>query len=120
MMASILHIKKRKEVIMKKLMVKGFVFSVVLGFLCYCFLPLQVQAAQEADSKKININTASVEELQELPRIGAKIAQRIVDFREEHGEFKKIEEIMKVKGISEKIFKRIKDQITVGEKTKTE
>lgn len=119
-MASMLHIRKRKEVIMKNLIVKGLVFSVILGFLFSCFLSLQVQAALKDDAKKININTASVEKLQELPRIGEKIAQRIVDFRKENGKFEKIEEIMKVKGISEKIFKGMKDMITVGEETKTE
>lgn len=117
-MASILQVINRKEVIMKNLITKCLVFSVILGFLFSCFLSLPVQAASEDNAKKININTASVEELQKLPRIGEKVAQRIVDFRKEHGKFKKIEEIMKVKGISEKTFKRIKDLITVGEKTK--
>lgn len=64
--------------------------------------------------KKININTASLTELQELPRIGEKTAQKIIDFRKEHGNFKKIEEIMKVKGIGEKVFAQLKDLITVG------
>lgn len=105
---------------MKNLMAKVLVFGLVLAFLFSCFLSLQVQAALKDTAKKININTASVEKLQELPRIGVKIAQRIVDFRKEHGKFKKIEEIMKVKGISEKIFKGMKDMITVGEKTKAE
>jgi competence protein ComEA len=84
---------------------------------CISVLAVQVQAAKNAD-KRININTASVTELQELPRIGAVVAQRIVDFREEHGRFKKIEEIMKVKGIGEKTFSMIKDLITVGEESK--
>lgn len=104
---------------MKNLMVKSLVLCVVFSFLISCFLALQVQAASEAKSKKININTASVEELQKLPRIGANVAQRIVDFRKEHGKFKRIEEIMKVRGIGEKIFKKMKNLITVGEKAKT-
>ncbi|MBD3414515.1 MAG: hypothetical protein GF421_08810 [Candidatus Aminicenantes bacterium] len=63
---------------------------------------------------KININTASHAELQKLPRIGEVVAQRIIDFREANGKFKKIEEIMKVRGIGEKTFENIKDRITVG------
>ena len=63
--------------------------------------------------KKININTASISELQKLPRVGEKIAQRIIDFRKEHGNFKRIEEIMKVKGIGEKMFAELKNMITV-------
>jgi competence protein ComEA len=43
-----------------------------------------------------------------------KIAQRIIDFRKKNGNFKRVEEIMKVKGIGEKIFLRFKDLITTG------
>lgn len=103
---------------MKDLKVKGLVFSLIVGFLLSCFLALSAQPVSKASANKININTASVEELQELPRIGPKVAQRIVDFRKEHGRFKRIEEIMKVKGIGESTFERIKDLITVGEKSK--
>jgi competence protein ComEA len=47
------------------------------------------------------------------------MAQRIIDYRKEHGDFKKIEEIMKVKGIGEKSFNRLKALITVGPETQT-
>jgi competence protein ComEA len=63
---------------------------------------------------KININTAGQTELESLPRIGPKVAQRIIDYRNQNGNFKKIEDIMKVKGIGEKLFAQIKDLITVG------
>jgi comEA protein len=63
---------------------------------------------------KININTAGQAELESLPRIGPKVAQRIIDYRNQNGNFKKIEDIMKVKGIGEKLFAQIKDLITVG------
>lgn len=67
---------------------------------------------------KININTASLEELQTLPRIGPAIAQRIIDYRKEHGPFKRIEDLLKVQGIGERIFEQIKDRITVGSEVK--
>ena len=74
--------------------------------------------AQQAGPKaKININTAPASELEALPRIGPTVAQRIVDFRTKNGNFKKVEEIMKVQGIGEKIFDEIKDLITVGAET---
>ena len=59
-------------------------------------------------------NTASLADLQQLPQIGEKIAQRIIDFRKKNGKFRKIEEIMKVRGVGEKVFEKIKDLITVG------
>lgn len=71
--------------------------------------------AQSAPSKgKVNINTATAAELESLPRIGSKVAQRIVDYRAKNGGFKRIEDIMKVQGIGEKVFDNIKDLITVG------
>lgn len=64
-------------------------------------------------SDKININTASAKELEELPGIGNVLAERIVSFRETNGPFKSIEDIKKVSGIGEKKFESIKDLIVV-------
>jgi len=103
---------------MQGLWVKILVFSIILGLIFSGALVLQAQSKASPSNKKVNINTASVDELQRLPRIGPNVAQRIVDFRKEHGRFKRIEEIMKVRGIGEKTFQRIKSLITVGKKTK--
>jgi comEA protein len=103
---------------MKNFMFKGLVLSLILGLVFSSALSLQVQQAQQTSEKKVNINTASALELQKLPRIGPKVAQRIIDFRNQNGKFKSIEEIMKVRGIGEKLFKQIKDMITVGEEVK--
>jgi len=81
-------------------------------------LSLAPAYAQAPASKvRININTAPASELENLPRIGPKVAQRIVDFRTKNGNFKKVEEIMKVQGIGEKVFEQIKELITVGAAT---
>jgi competence protein ComEA len=61
----------------------------------------------------ININTAPVEQLSELERVGAKYAQRIVEYREKNGPFKAPEEIMNVKGIGPKTWEANKDRIVV-------
>lgn len=63
---------------------------------------------------KININTASVEELDKLPGIGPSIAGAIIDYRTKNGPFQQIESINDVKGIGDALFEKIKDQITVG------
>lgn len=67
----------------------------------------------EKITTKININTASVEELQTLKGIGPATAKSIILYREEYGAFSAIEEIMNVKRIGEKTFAKIKDRITV-------
>ncbi len=61
----------------------------------------------------ININTADISLLQKLEKIGPKRAEDIIAYREKHGNFSKIEDIMKVSGIGEKTFEGIKDYITV-------
>ena len=71
-------------------------------------------SAPGAAAQKININTASVEELDESPGIGPSIANAIIDYRTTNGPFKQIEDINAVKGIGDALFEKIKDQITVG------
>jgi len=59
----------------------------------------------------VNINTATQEELEALPFIGP--AKAIIEYREQHGAFKTINELLKVKGIGEKTFEKIKELITI-------
>ena len=61
----------------------------------------------------VNINSAGIEELSLLPRVGATVAQRIVDFREENGEFKSTEDLLLVKGIGEKTFELMAPYVTI-------
>ena len=62
---------------------------------------------------KLNINTASLAELDKLPGIGPVTAQKIIDYRQTNGVFKKVEDIRNVSGIGDKVFDQIKDLITV-------
>src|SRR4051812_40990840 len=65
----------------------------------------------------VNINTATKAELDALPGIGPVKAQAILDYRAANGPFKSAEDIMKVKGIKEGEFAKIKDQISVSGRT---
>lgn len=77
-------------------------------------LALPCAAAERAPQRPVNLNTATVTELMQLPRVGAKTAERIVAFRKQHGGFLRTEELMNVKGIGEKSFARLKPYIRVS------
>ncbi|HHY19119.1 MAG TPA: helix-hairpin-helix domain-containing protein [Firmicutes bacterium] len=71
------------------------------------------QTEEEKKESKININTASLEELQKVPGIGPVIAQRILDYRKEVGRFLSLDELREVKGIGEKTFEKLKPYLTI-------
>ncbi|MEA2066663.1 MAG: ComEA family DNA-binding protein [Thermotogota bacterium] len=70
------------------------------------------KALRKSSHTKININTAGVSELKRLPGIGDVLAKRIVEYRDQVGQFSSREEIMNVKGIGEKTYESIKELIT--------
>lgn len=76
---------------------------------------LQQTDDKEAADGKININTAQAEELCTLPGIGAAKADAIIAYRSEHGSFKQIEDIMKVTGIKQSGYEKLRERITVGQ-----
>ena len=71
-------------------------------------------AGEPADRELININTAMAEQLQTLNGIGEQLAQRIVEYREEHGPFEDIYDLMGVSGIGAKKLQAIAEKITVN------
>lgn len=72
-----------------------------------------VENVSGQDDGKINLNTATKEELMTLNGIGDVRAQAILKYREEHGEFRSIEELMEVEGIKKGTFQKLKDQIKI-------
>jgi comEA protein len=64
-------------------------------------------------STPVNINTANVQELDGLPGIGEHMAQRIIEYRQKNGPFKRLEDLMGVRGIGEKNFLKLKPLITI-------
>jgi competence protein ComEA len=76
-------------------------------------LPASTEApTNDSNVELVNINTASLDELNALPGIGPTTAQKIIDYRDENGEFSTIEDIMNVSGIGPATFEDIKDLIT--------
>ncbi|MFN2390832.1 MAG: ComEA family DNA-binding protein [Pyrinomonadaceae bacterium] len=97
--------------------------KLLLLIIC-CFLfgcdkqiePQQVSSTKnqyQVSESAININTASAEELERLPRVGAKTAQNIIRHREKYGKFRKPEHLMFVQGISDRHFREIRSLIKV-------
>ncbi len=74
-------------------------------------------SASASASGKVNINQASVAQLVNLPRVGTKLAERIVEYRKTHGPFGQVEELMEVKGVGEKLFEQLKPHITLSGST---
>jgi competence protein ComEA len=72
--------------------------------------------AAPAPTTPININTATQSQLESLPGVGPKAAERILEYRKQNGHFKKVEDLMNVKGFGEKTFLKLKPMLTVGEK----
>jgi comEA protein len=84
--------------------------------------PSDVAAQEKATKPKaapsattpVNLNTATVSDLQALPGVGAATARLIIEHREKNGGFKKVEELMNIKGIGEKSFLKLKPMVTVA------
>ena len=94
------------------------VIAGTLVLLLFGSLPLAAQTAAKkpagaAQAEVINLNTATAAQIAGLPGIGAKTAELIVQYRQKSGGFKKIEEIMNVRGVGEKSFLKLRSLITV-------
>ena len=113
-------------------MTKGFVISLrtlqaavllsmLVGGLNTLLYPLEAQAAPKAQAKQeaaavkapFNINTAGAEELQSVRGIGPALADRILQYRKEHGRFERLEDLVSVRGIGEAKFEKIRSQISI-------
>jgi competence protein ComEA len=85
--------------------------AIVLGLVA----PL---AAAAAPAGVVNVNTATAEQLQLLPRIGASVAQRVIEYRKENGKFGTLDDLMLVRGIGESTFAQLKPYVSLtGETT---
>lgn len=86
--------------------IAGFLFSVAL-------ISVTPSASRSQGDERININAASAEELRRLPGVGPVLASRIVEHRSRHGPFKRSQDIVIVRGMSAKLYRRIAHLIRV-------
>jgi competence protein ComEA len=105
-------------------------FSTVFSIVTASLVALLALAPAEADAQPakasrssksaasssavVNVNTASAAEFEALPGVGPKLAARIIEYREKHGPFKKVEDLMNVRGLGEKNFLKLKAQLTLA------
>ena len=86
--------------------------STLRTLLLAALLALPLASAERAPLRPVNLNTATATELMQLPRVGA--GGSIVALRTGHGGFRRVEELMNVKGIGEKSFHRLRPHLTLG------
>jgi len=110
-----LHLQEEKMKSLQKIVMMCLMTALLMVTLPLAAVDSTVKntAGVDPQEKLVNINSAPVQELSSLPRIGVRIAERIVQFRKENGPFKRKQDIMKVKGIGEKVFELIEKRITV-------
>jgi competence protein ComEA len=80
-------------------------------------LGVALAETKAAPASKVNVNTATVQQLEELPGVGPALAARIVEYRQKSGGFKSTQELLNVKGIGEKSLQKLQPHVTVGEGT---
>ena len=96
---------------LRRIVTLGLAGALALGLLTGTALA----AGKPVPAGKVNINSASVEQLGELPGVGPKLAARIVEYRQKSGPFKSTQELLNVKGIGEKNLEKLAPHLSVGE-----
>jgi len=85
--------------------VSVFIFALLTFTLCS---PALAEDAEVLEGKTVNINTGTFEELAQVPLVGEELAERIIEYREENGDFQVIEELLQIDGFSRKLLRRLK------------
>jgi competence ComEA-like helix-hairpin-helix protein len=91
----------------------SFTFRALIPGLALVVFCAAAQAEKHPPAKPIDLNFANVKELQELPGVGPVTAQRIIDLREKSGRFHRVEDLLAVRGISQKKLDALRPYVTV-------
>jgi competence protein ComEA len=103
--------KEGERMKFQRIVAKGLAFVLALA----ASTELALAAGKPAPAGKVNINTATAQQLTVLPGVGEKLAARIVDYRQKAGSFKSVSELMNVQGIGEKNLAKIQAFLTTGD-----
>ncbi|MEM1179348.1 MAG: helix-hairpin-helix domain-containing protein, partial [Acidobacteriota bacterium] len=114
------NFRRRKMHLNRTLVQRPAIFRTLVHLFLLFGLAVQVAPAMAAPSTVpgvVNVNTAGAAELAYLPRVGPSLAERIVAFRKENGELQKAEDLILIRGIGEKTFRRLEPFVVVKGKT---
>ena len=92
---------------MKKMTI--FLFTALVVF----FVSSSIVMAQDSEGEKLNINTATIEQLSVVPGLNSELAQKIIDYRNDMGDITEMDELLDVDGFSDEILEEIKDKVGV-------
>jgi len=88
--------------------------AITLGVSAGLFCASVAHATKQPPAKPLNLNSATADQLAQLPGIGPKTAQTIVNFRKASGPFRRVEDLLAIRGISQKKLAAIRPYVTVG------
>ena len=88
--------------------------TLAVVFVCCVTLIAAALAEKKPPAKPLDLNTASVEELQQLPGIGPTTAKAIVRFREKSGPFRRAEDLLAIRGITKRKLEKLRPYVTLG------
>lgn len=92
--------------------------ALVIAFLFAAGAGLAAQKRKQLPLTPVDLNTATIKQLEQLPGIGASTAEAIVKFREKSGAFQRVEDLLAIRGISKTKFEKLRPYVTVGGPTK--
>jgi competence ComEA-like helix-hairpin-helix protein len=96
------------------MLTRGFLQEVLLAGLALLLLCTAILAQKQPPANRIDLNVATIKELEELPGVGPVTAQRIIDARQKSGRFRRVEDLLAIRGMSTKRLEALRPYVTVS------